>query len=231
MKLFRKPNVQNISEWLETATRKIAPPAQQRLRLEIEAHYAESVATHLLAGLSEEKANGAALAELGDVRQAARRFKRQHLTVRQATNLDAWDKHSKSLFQLGCCYLVFFSFGIVRARTSSIVAAWIPLQFLFMVVFPTIAFCFSRRKEGYPDGWLSVLARACNSRALSYLSIFSIGTPPSVDLPNAGLHMAKFENWETAALRLFFFIQLYFALRLARKLHHLQNSSQNPVSS
>jgi hypothetical protein len=231
MMLFRKTNVQNVSEWLEATTHKLAPGAQERIRVEIEAHHEESVTAHLQAGLSKNDAEAAALAELGDVRQAARRFKRQHLTVRQAANLDAWDKHSKGLFQLGCCYLVFFSFVIVRARTSSIVAAWIPLQFLFMVVFPTTAFCFSRRKGGYPDGWLSVLVRACNSRGLSYLSIFSIGIPPSVDLPNAGLHMAKFENWETAALRLFFFIQLFFAFRLARKLHSLQNSSHKPVSS
>ena len=123
--LFQKSNVRNVSDWLNISTRKLAPSAQERIRLEIEAHHAESVVAHQQAGLSKNDAEAAALAELGDVRQAARRFKRQHLTVRQAANLDAWDKHSKSLFQLGCCYLVFFSFVIVRARTSSIVAAWI----------------------------------------------------------------------------------------------------------
>jgi hypothetical protein len=108
---FRKAKVQNVSEWLEAATRKIAPPARERIRLEIEAHYAESVATHLAGGLSENDAQMAALAELGNVRHAARRFKRQYLTTWQAQNLEACDKNSKNLFYLGGLYLMFFVTG------------------------------------------------------------------------------------------------------------------------
>jgi hypothetical protein len=229
---FRKPKVQNLSEWLEAATRKIAPPARERIRLEIEAHYAESVATHLAGGLSENDAQMAALAELGDVRHAARRFKRQYLTTWQAQNLEASDKNSTNLIYLGVFYLMFFmTLDKYSLRSSSSSAARLAFEFLFQVALPTTAFYLARRKTGYPDGWLPLLIRCCNAHALGYLSFLAFGFPPSVDLPNAGLPMAKYEYWLTGAVQLFFVVRLFLALRLARKLHDLQNYPERPVSS
>jgi hypothetical protein len=228
--LFRKPKVQNVSEWLEAATRKIASPARERIRLEIEAHYAESVATHLTGGLSENDAQMAALAELGDVRHAARRFKRQYLTTRQAQHLETSDKNSANLFYLGVLYLMFFV-SLDKLRSSSSSAATLVFLFLFQVALPTTAFYLARRKTVYPDEWLPVLIRCCNAHALGYLSFVVFTVPPYVDLPNAALHMAKFFNWENAALRLFFFIRLAYALRLAKKLHDSQNYPERPASS
>jgi hypothetical protein len=228
--LFRKPKAQNVSEWLEAATRKIASPARERIRLEIEAHYAESVATHLAGGLSENDAQMAALAELGDVRHAARRFKLQYLTTWQAQHLEACDKNSKNLFYLGVLYLMFLM-SLDELRSSSSFVARLVLLFLFQVALPTTAFYLARRKTGYPDGWLPVLIRCCNAHALGYLSFVAFGFLPYVDLPNAALSMAKFWNWENAALRLIFFIQLAYALRLAKKLHDSQNYPERPASS
>jgi hypothetical protein len=64
------------------ATRDLMPSAQARVRPEIEAHYAEAVASHLKDGLPEPAAQAAALADLGDAQVAARRFQKEHLTIR-----------------------------------------------------------------------------------------------------------------------------------------------------
>jgi hypothetical protein len=229
--LFRKPSVQNVSEWLEAATRKIAPPAQERIGQEIEAHNAESVTAHLLAGLSKNDAEAEALAELGDVREAARRFRRQHLTVRQATCLEASDKNSRSARLLAVHHVLFVMFAFHFSRIIPSYAARLPLLFLFLVALPTTAFYLARTKGGFPDGWFCVLIRCCNGRQLGMIFLFAFSVPTAVDLPNAGLHMAEFENWETMAVRLIFFIQLILALRLARKLNSLQNYPEKPASS
>ena len=231
MKLFQKPNVRNVSDWLETTTRKLAPSAQERIRLEIEAHHAESVAAHLQAGLSKGDAEAAALAELGDVQQAARRFKRQYLTARQAMEMEVWEKSSRSLLKLCISYWLFFMFGVLPARTFLSLSAPRPLLFLVLIASPTIEYCLARRKGGYPTGWFYVLIRSFNLYGLGVFFLFAFGTPPDVDLPNAGLPMARIGNGITAAFQVLFFIRLFYAFRFAKKLHELQNTSQNPVSS
>jgi hypothetical protein len=231
MMLFRKTNVQNVSEWLEATTRKLAPAAQERVRLEIEAHHAESMAAHVQAGLSKNDAEAAALAELGDVRQAARRFSRQYLTARQARNLEAWDKNSRSLRQLAIYHALFFMFALYLSRTLPIFAARLPLLFLFLVALPTSAFFLARSKGGYPNGWLCALIRSCNGHQLGMLFLFAFLMRPDVDLPNAGLPMDRFDYWGTLVLQLMFALQGFDALRFAKKLHDLQNYPERPVSS
>jgi hypothetical protein len=229
---FRRPKAQNVSEWLEAATRKIAPPARERIWQEIEAHYAESVAAHLAGGLSENDAQKAALAELGEARRAARRFKWRHLTVRQTRSLEAWDKNSTNLFNLGVFYLMFsVTLDEYILKSSSIPAETILLLLLFIVALPTTAFYLARRKTGYPDGWLPALIRSSNAHGLGFLFFVAFGFPPYVDLPNAGLPMAKFDHWYSEALQLLIVIRLFFAFRLARKLRNMQNYPQERAGS
>jgi len=84
---MRRPVVKtprNLAEWLDLATRSLVPPAQARIRAEIETHYADAVQSHLEDGSSASAAQSAALADLGDAQAAAKRFRREHLTIGEA---------------------------------------------------------------------------------------------------------------------------------------------------
>jgi hypothetical protein len=72
----------NLSEWLETAAKGIAAAGQERIAREIEAHYAEAVEAHVTKGESEPIALAKALDALGDAMTARRRFRKEHLTVK-----------------------------------------------------------------------------------------------------------------------------------------------------
>ena len=78
---------QSLAEWLEQATNGLVAPARERIKLEIEAHYAEAVEARLAEGMNLESAEPAALEELGDVRAAAKAFRKQHVTGRDAAEL------------------------------------------------------------------------------------------------------------------------------------------------
>jgi hypothetical protein len=84
MPLFIPPAAPTLPAWLETATLALVPSAKTRIRAEIEAHYADAVASHLLNGVSEPVAQAAALASLGDARAAGRRFRQNHLMTYEA---------------------------------------------------------------------------------------------------------------------------------------------------
>jgi hypothetical protein len=68
----------NLAEWLDLATEDLIPPAQARIRKEIEAHYADALQAGLKRGLPEFEALAAALADLGNAEAAGRRFRREH---------------------------------------------------------------------------------------------------------------------------------------------------------
>jgi hypothetical protein len=108
MKMFRRRQAQTLSEWLEVATRKLVAPARERIRVEIEAHYAEAVEALLESGLSEAAATAKAVAELGTARAAAKRFRKEHLTEWEEQLLE-WTviKQTRNAFYLAACYLTF----------------------------------------------------------------------------------------------------------------------------
>jgi len=87
MILGRKTTPQNLAEWLNLAIGELAPSAQARVRVEIEAHYNEAVQRHLREGSPDSEAHAAALAELGDAYAAGKRLRREHLTDREARTL------------------------------------------------------------------------------------------------------------------------------------------------
>lgn len=109
MSVFQADQMQDLPEWLEIASEELAAPAKERIRLEIEAHYAEAAAAHLAEGLSESDARKAALADLGDAKEAARRFSKQHLTERDAKTVERALKQLASRWQLLYCLLLFLS--------------------------------------------------------------------------------------------------------------------------
>ena len=67
------------------ATKDLAPIGKVRICAEIEAHFADGVESHLAEGHLLEQARQAVLDELGDPSSAAKRFRKLHLTVKEAS--------------------------------------------------------------------------------------------------------------------------------------------------
>jgi hypothetical protein len=107
-----------LTGWLEIATEGLAVPARERITPEIEAHFTDSVEVHLNEGKSEEAAQVAALAELGDAQKAGKDFRRRHLTEREAKRLRflareatnpiwSFDSLVWDSFWIACLFLLF----------------------------------------------------------------------------------------------------------------------------
>jgi len=74
------PNTaEELARWLETATRGLPAAAQEVIRAEIEAHYADAIGDHRALGQTAAEAHQAAMADLGDVRATARALRDTHL--------------------------------------------------------------------------------------------------------------------------------------------------------
>jgi len=87
MNFFLQPRAQNLSEWLDLATRDLVPAARAHVSPEIEAHFNEAVQAHLQNGETAPTAQTLALKELGNPQSAARRFRREYLTTKESTLL------------------------------------------------------------------------------------------------------------------------------------------------
>src|SRR5579872_5474279 len=113
MKLFHKRPAEDLYEWLEIATKKLAPPAKARVKLEIEAHYDEAVAAHQAAGSLEYASLAEALAELGDAKAAARHFQKRHLTEGEFRTIEGMLKSAKNIYYLLSGYFIFAVFAYI----------------------------------------------------------------------------------------------------------------------
>ena len=135
-----------LHAWLRIATEGLATRAKERIRLEIEAHYAEAVSDHLRKGLSECDARSAALAELGNARKAAKCFRERHLTSREAVGVEwAFSRQGSRWWLLSnyiYCACLFFA---VKTHYRSLL---VPLAVVFIatVIIPTFNFVMVRRK-------------------------------------------------------------------------------------
>jgi hypothetical protein len=134
-----------LHAWLRIATKGLATPAKERIRLEIEAHYAEAVADHLSKGLSESDARSAALAGLGKARKAAKCFYERHLTAREAEGVERTISRQGSrwwlLFNYIFCVGLFFA-GKTHYRSFLVLLV---VVFIATVVIPTFNFAMVRR--------------------------------------------------------------------------------------
>jgi hypothetical protein len=134
-----------IHAWLRIATKGLATRAKERIRLEIEAHHAEAVSDHLRKGLSESDARSAALAELGNARNAAKCFRERHLTAREAEGLERTFSRQGSRWWLLSNYIycacLFFA---VKTYYRSLL---VPLAVVFIatVIIPTFNYVTIRR--------------------------------------------------------------------------------------
>jgi len=140
----------DLPGWLEIATGSLAAPAKERIRIEIEAHYSESVAAHLAEGAFESAAQAAALTELGSAKAAARRFRRQHLTEKEAGLLRKWGAASGFGLVVGylsfCCLLYFLYSADPEETRYLNPATFFAVEFLTMVIFSTALFLVARSK-------------------------------------------------------------------------------------
>lgn len=80
MKTYSANAAQELTAWLVLATFGLVPSAKERIKREIETHFADAVMAHVTAGLSQEAAETVALEELGDIQSAAKAFQKKHLT-------------------------------------------------------------------------------------------------------------------------------------------------------
>jgi hypothetical protein len=134
-----------LHAWLRIATKGLATRAKERIRLEIEAHYAEAVSDHLKKGLSECDARSAAIAELGNARKAAKCFRERHLTAREAVGVEwAFSRQGSRWWLLSnyiYCACLFFA---VKTHYRTLL---VPLAVVFIatVIIPTFNYVTIRR--------------------------------------------------------------------------------------
>jgi hypothetical protein len=144
----------SLAEWLEIATAKLSSPAQERIRVEIEAHFAESVESHQMAGCAEIEARQAAVAELGDPRAAGKRFGRQHLTKKEAKRvheiLTTSGATALLLVRLAFCALLFVSIPKAIGR-GHFALDFVSVGFLVCAVMGSIGFMVARRQGSMFD--------------------------------------------------------------------------------
>jgi hypothetical protein len=187
MSIFKKREVRTLSEWLEVATRRLAEPAKERIRAEIEAHYAEAVIEQSVKGLSQIAAEAEALAELGDAKAAARRFRKGYLTKWETQKLNDAVRVGRSVWLLAFQYFLFaflirewlrHGHGPEGLRDPFLCFA---LQFLVLIVLPTACFVLARFGNSAPRRRLLLLIQPASgplmSMAVMMLFMFSSWWP------------------------------------------------------
>ncbi len=110
--LFQNKPISDLSSWLAVATANLEPSSRLRISEEIESHYSQAVAAHLFNDESEAFAKTSALSELGDPRQAARRFQKSHLTVRESEWINRREASARNRFFRGAL-LALLTFNVI----------------------------------------------------------------------------------------------------------------------
>jgi len=197
MNIFRKPRAQNLSEWLEIATENLAPSARERISADITSHYDQAVHGHEQNGLPRPAAEAAALAELGDAKAAARRFRRAHLTeseFRHVTELATYARNWTTLpFELA---LGFGYWGAVYddAVVGPCSKILVTVIFAPLLVGRIALFAVARRNSADPVPRLFVLIASLLSLNLGILSMYVCG------VCDIGLHPQSPEDWIKLAI-------------------------------
>ena len=172
----KRPTRNGLQDWwLHVATQDLAPPAQERIRREIEEHYADAVRAHLAAGVSECEAKLAALAELGDPEIAAKRFCKRHLTAREASRIQTLEGDAVRRFN-GSDFGMYSAglFALVSIVHVNSIRGWLLEGCLFVVCgFYFFALCrqwlFRRMPVQLRLAWFISYELLCNV-------LFGIGT-------------------------------------------------------
>ena len=148
--LVGKHRVRDLPEWLEIATKNLAVPAKERIRAEIDEHYTETVASHLAEGLSESDAKIRALAELGDARKAAKRFRKIHMTKFDSAQVKIRVNLAKSRLVMVSGYfvwLMWFLMSLGGVLDGPLKTVNLIFGFFLLAIYPTARFITVRRKS------------------------------------------------------------------------------------
>lgn len=122
LKSFEYSDV-TLAGWIDIATGDLELPARQRIAIEIQSHYAEAVSAHVAVGEAESTAQATALTELGDPAQAARNFKKSHLTEAEAKSVNTMEEEAARPFFVGCDLCIDCS-GIIALALFCCPASW-----------------------------------------------------------------------------------------------------------
>jgi hypothetical protein len=148
--LAEKHRVRDLPEWLEIATKNLAVPAKERILAEIDEHYTETVTSHLAEGMSESDAKVNALAELGDARKAAKRFRTIHMTKFDSTQVKIRVNLAKSRLVMVSGYfvwLMWFLMYLGGVLDGPLKTVNLIFGFFLLVIYPTARFITVQRKS------------------------------------------------------------------------------------
>ena len=178
------PERQNLSDWLRIATWRLSASAKERIRVEIEAHYAQAVEEHRESGFSETDAHAAALTELGDPEAAGKRFRKRHLTESDADRIKKQEKQARSIWRL---LYACFAFWAITTNLSPFWHNWLadyhspPLfqaaAFLVCVALPTSCFVVARFTRSERHGTTLFVLRMVSDFA-AYVLIYAAFIQP-----------------------------------------------------
>jgi hypothetical protein len=185
LRLVGKHSVCNLPEWLEIATKSLAVPAKERIIAEINEHYAEAVTSHLAEGLSESDAKISSLAELGDARKAAKRFRKIHMTKFDSTQVIFRFNLAKSRLVMAGGYfawLMWFLMCFWGVLDGPLNTVNLIFGFFLLVIYPTASFitvrCRSIRFLFLIDVFALILAWSISIYAAYMSGGFSSGLLP-----------------------------------------------------
>lgn len=180
------PERQTLSDWLRIATWRLADSAKERIRIEIEAHYTQSVEAHRENGLSESAAHAAALVELGDPEAAAKHFRKRHLTELDTDRLEKSARSARSIWNLLGAYFVFYLFttGALPFRPIMLehyhpLPLYLATAFLVMLALPTACFLVARYSSVRPNRPLLLICLLSNFAWLPFLFSYFITIEPT----------------------------------------------------
>ena len=139
---FYRQKPASLAEWLAIAAKELVPPAQARVRAEIEAHYLESIRGHQEQGLTEALAASAALTELGNAHAAGRRFRWELLTEKDAMAVTGLLK--RSLRQQIVCLVGLALVFAVTYHYFPDKSVQVPLSFIFLYALDVPGIYFGR---------------------------------------------------------------------------------------
>ncbi len=162
-------------QWLDIATAKLSAPAKERIQLEIEAHVADSVQSHQAEGYSETDAQAAALAELGDATTAAKRFRRRHLTSKEAKRVGKILERSESFQTLAayafCAFACLLLYIRMKVNTpDASIMLMITVAYSLSFGYATIGF-LAHRKSSKPDIRLLVLLKILSDGCFEVVTV------------------------------------------------------------
>jgi hypothetical protein len=147
-----------LAIWLQRATDGLTAPVKERIGSEVESHYAETVDAHIANGLSEADARKAALAELGDANDAARRFRRQYLTEQEVKAAKQMLIAIHSRGRLLISYVWFVMLSIVfwwllrHGESNRLILTLCYIVLSLVIVFDkTVYFMVFRRRQVVPN--------------------------------------------------------------------------------